>query len=120
MDRNAYVWSCDEHGKWMPSLAALRFSKGASCIAWNYNGTKFAAGSSDGTLAVGHYEAENDWWVCKHIKSGLENTISSLSWHPDQIHLAIGCIDGHVLIVSGYIKSVDIAYIIPACILIIV
>ena len=82
MDRNAYVWVADGNGKWKPTLASLRISKGASCVAWNNNGRKFAAGSSNGSIIVGNYEAENDWWLCKHLKVNTANTITSISRHP--------------------------------------
>ena len=107
MDRNAYVWVTDGKEKWKPTLAALRISKGATCVTWNSDGTKFAAGSSNGAIVVGHFEAENDWWLCKHLKMSIENTITSISWHPNGIDLLAGSIDGTVLIASGYIKSVD-------------
>ena len=107
MDRNAYVWACDRNGKWTPSLATLRLSKGATCVAWNNEGTKFAAGCSDGTVVVGHYEAENDWWLCKHLKVDTKHTITTINWHPSGIDLVVGSIDGTVITVSGYIKAVD-------------
>ena len=107
MDRNAYVWVTNEIGKWKPSLAALRISKGATCVSWNFDGTKFAAGSSNGSVVVGHFEKENDWWLCKHLKVNIENTITTLSWHPNGVDLVIGSIDGILLIASGYIKSID-------------
>lgn len=111
MDRNAYVWVTDGKGKWKPTLAALRSSKGATCVNWNADGTKFATGTSNGTVIVGHFEEENDWWLCKHLKVNLENTITSVSWHPNGVDLIIGSIDGTVLIASGYIKSIDKKYI---------
>lgn len=110
MDRNAYVWISDGKGKWKPTLAALRISKGASCIAWNNNGTKFTAGSSDGSIVVGHFEEEHDWWLCKHLKVNTENTITSIAWHPNGIDILAGSIDGTVIITSGHIKNVDKKY----------
>ena len=111
IDRNAYVWISDGKGKWKPTLAALRISKGASCVAWNNNGTKFTAGSSNGSIIVGHFEAENDWWLCKHLKVNTENTITSIAWHPNGIDIVAGSIDGTVIVTSGYIKNVDQKYV---------
>lgn len=111
MDRNAYVWQNDKNGKWKPTLAALRISKGATCVSWSPDGTKFAVGSSSGSLVVGNFEEENDWWLCKHLKINIENTITSLCWHPNGIDLVVGSIDGSVLVCSGYIKAVDKVYI---------
>lgn len=112
MDRNAYVWRYDNTSKkWRPTLVALRFSKSATCVSWNLEGNKFAAGCADGTIAVGHYESESDWWVCKHLKQPLlEHTITALQWHPNGVDLLFGTIDGKVGIASGYIKSVDAEY----------
>lgn len=110
MDRNAYVWQVDENGRWKPTLAALRISKGATCISWNSEGTKFAAGSSNGSIVVGSFEEENDWWLCKHLKTKIENTISSICWHPNGVDIAVGSIDGNVLVCSGYMKNVDKGY----------
>lgn len=107
MDRNAFVWGIDKNGKWKPTLAALRISKGATCVSWNSNGTKFAAGSSNGSIVVGHFEEENDWWLCKHLKVNIENAITSIAWHPNGIDIVVGSIDGIILILSGYIKSLD-------------
>lgn len=107
MDRNAYVWVFDGKGKWKPTLATLRFSKGATCVVWNPDGTKFAAGSSDGAIVVGHFEAENDWWLCKHLKIDTKHTITTVNWHPNGIDLVVGSIDGSISIVSGHIKAVD-------------
>lgn len=111
MDRNAYVWVTDGKGKWKPTLATLRISKAATCVSWNEKGTKFAVGSSNGSLVVGYFEKENDWWLCKHLKVNLENTITSIAWHPNGIDLIAACIDGKVLITSGHIKSIDEEYI---------
>ena len=110
MDRQAYVWTFQNQTKqWKPTLVALRFTKAASCAAWNASGTKFAAGSSNGSLAVGHYDSENDWWVCKHLKTeaAIDCTITCVSWHPNNVDLIFGTVEGHVYIQSGYIKSVD-------------
>lgn len=107
MDRNAYVWESKGNGKWKHTLVALRISKGATCVSWNADGTKFAAGSSNGAVVIGHFEAENDWWLCKHLKINIENTIMSIAWHPNGIDIVAGSIDGTILITSGFIKTVD-------------
>lgn len=106
MDRNVYVWT-NTGSTWKPTLVALNFSKAASCVAWSPNGDKFAAGSSDGSVVVGHYEAENDWWVCKLVKQPLAHTITSIAWHPNNIQLAVGSVDGQVRTCSGFIKAID-------------
>lgn len=107
MDRNAYVWVTDGSGKWKPTLAALRLSKGANCVAWNASGTKFVVGSSNGSIVVGHFEEENDWWLCKHLKVEISNTITSVAWHPNDINIVAGSIDGSVIITTGFIKAID-------------
>lgn len=37
-DRNAYVWTIDDKGKWKPTLVLLRISRAATCVKWSPNG----------------------------------------------------------------------------------
>lgn len=84
-DRNAYVWSRKEGTKdWSESLCLLRFKRGATCVSWSPDGTMFAVGGSEGLISVGSYEAEDDWWVCRHLKSIIaKETILSICWAKD-------------------------------------
>lgn len=76
---------------------------------WNPQGTKFAVGGVEGLVAVGHYDAENDWWVCKHLKNGIEGSpILAIDWHPDGNVLAVGTLAGKVHLLTTYLgQDVD-------------
>ncbi|RLV91024.1 Actin-related protein 2/3 complex subunit 1 [Spathaspora sp. JA1] len=106
-DRNALVWEKDIQGEYKPTLVLLRINRAATCCRWSPNGQKFAVGSSDRVIAVCYYEAENDWWISKHLKKPLKSTITGLDWHPNSVLLACGSTDGHVRVFSAFIKGVD-------------
>ncbi|KAK6201485.1 WD40-repeat-containing domain protein [Scheffersomyces amazonensis] len=105
-DRNALVWEFDGND-YKPTLVLLRINRAATVCKWSPDGQKFAVGSSDRVIAVCYYEAENDWWVSKHLKKPLKSTITSLSWHPNNVLLASGSTDGHVRVFSAFIKGID-------------
>lgn len=107
-DRNALVWEWNQQAQeYKPTLVLLRISRAATFCRWSPLGNKFAVGSSDRIIAVCYYEEENDWWVSKHLKKPLKSTITSLSWHPNNVLLASGSTDGHVRVFSAYIKGLD-------------
>ncbi|KAG7662972.1 ARC40 [[Candida] subhashii] len=106
-DRNALVWEQDQSGEYKPTLVLLRINRAATCCRWSPDGKKFAVGSSDRVIAVCYYEAENDWWVSKHLKKPLKSTITSLDWHPNSVLLGCGSTDGHVRVFSAYLKGID-------------
>lgn len=106
-DRNALVWEQDSTGEYKPTLVLLRINRAATVCKWSPNGDKFAVGSADRVIAVCYYEEENDWWVSKHLKKPLKSTITSLSWHPNNVLLASGSTDGHVRVFSAFIKGID-------------
>ncbi|EEQ37021.1 hypothetical protein CLUG_01144 [Clavispora lusitaniae ATCC 42720] len=107
-DRNALVWQWnDEAREFKPTLVLLRINRAAKVCRWSPNGDKFAVGSADRVIAICYYEEENDWWVSKHLKKPLKSTITSLSWHPNNVLLASGSTDGHVRVFSAFIKGLD-------------
>lgn len=106
-DRNATVWSKDGSGSYKPTLVLLRITRAATVCRWLPLGRKFAVGSADRAVAVCYYEEENDWWISKHLKKPLRSTITSLSWHPNDVLLACGSTDGHARVFSTYIKGLD-------------
>ncbi|PSN42732.1 Actin-related protein 2/3 complex subunit 1A [Blattella germanica] len=83
VDRNAYVWTQGEDGKWKPTLVLLRINRAATCVKWS--------------PLVCYFESENDWWVSKHIKKPIRSTITSIDWHPNNVLLVAGSADfkGH-------------------------
>ncbi|CAK9437380.1 uncharacterized protein LODBEIA_P17580 [Lodderomyces beijingensis] len=105
-DRNALVWEYQD-GEFKPTLVLLRINRAATVCRWSPDGSKFAVGSSDRIIAVCYYEAENDWWISKHLKKPIKSTITTLDWHPNGVLLACGSTDGHVRVFSGYIKGID-------------
>ncbi|KAI3405020.1 ARC40 [Candida oxycetoniae] len=105
-DRNALVWEFRD-GEFKPTLVLLRINRAATVCRWSPDGQKFAVGSSDRIIAVCYYEAENDWWISKHLKKPIKSTITTLDWHPNGVLLASGSTDGHVRVFSGYIKGID-------------
>lgn len=82
-------------------------------MRWSPNGRKFAVASVDGTVAIGHFEAENDWWVCRHLRkpSGTaaetQAPVLGIAWHPQNILLAVGTLDGQVQVLAAGLKAVD-------------
>lgn len=64
-------------------------------------------GGVEGLVAVGHYEADNDWWVCKHLKKGIEGPVLSIAWHQSGILLAAGTLAGQVNLLSAFVEGVD-------------
>lgn len=106
-DRNAYVWSQGEDGKWKPTLVLLRINRAATCVKWSPNENKFAVGSGARLISVCYFESENDWWVSKHIKKPIRSTITSLDWHPNNALLVAGSTDYKVRVFSAYIKDIE-------------
>ena len=106
-DRNAIVWEPQMDGTWKPTLVLVRISRAATFVRWSPNEKKFAVGTGDCIIGVCYYEAENDWWIAKHIKKPIRSTILSVAWHPNSVLLAAGCTDGRARVFSGFIKNVD-------------
>ncbi len=40
-DRNAYVWTRCNEGKWKPTLVLLRINRAATCVRWSPLGNFF-------------------------------------------------------------------------------
>lgn len=106
-DRNAYVWEPSQTGEWKPTLVLLRINRAATCVRWSPSESKFAVGSGARIIAVCYFEAENDWWVSKHLKKPLRSTVTSVAWHPNSVLLAAGSTDGHARVFSAFVKGTD-------------
>uniref|UniRef100_A0A146M0U1 Actin-related protein 2/3 complex subunit n=1 Tax=Lygus hesperus TaxID=30085 RepID=A0A146M0U1_LYGHE len=106
-DRNAYVWTQTDDGKWKPTLVLLRINRAATCVRWSPKENKFAVGSGARLISVCYFEKGNDWWVSKHIKKPIRSTITCLDWHPNNWLLAAGSADFKVRVYSGLIKEVE-------------
>lgn len=107
VDRNAYVWTQDNDGKWKPTLVLLRINRGATCVKWSPLENKIAVGSGARLISICYFESENDWWVSKHIKKPIRSTITSLDWHPNNVLLVAGSTDYKARVFSAYIKDIE-------------
>ena len=81
-DRNAYVWKLDAAGVWKPTLVILRINRAATAVKWSPDGKKFAVASGAKCVPICYYEAANDWWISKMIKSH-KSTVLCLDWCPN-------------------------------------
>lgn len=107
IDRNAYVWSQNEQGKFKPTLVLLRINRAATCVKWSPLENKIAVGSGARLISICYFESENDWWVSKHIKKPIRSTITSLDWHPNNVLLVAGSTDYKARVFSAYIKDIE-------------
>ncbi|XP_027342320.1 actin-related protein 2/3 complex subunit 1B-like [Abrus precatorius] len=105
-DRNSYVWNL-EGSEWVPTLVILRLNRAALCVEWSPKENKFAVGSGAKTVCICYYEQENNWWVSKLIRKRHDSSVTSVSWHPDNILLATTSTDGKCRVFSTFIKGVD-------------
>jgi len=107
-DRNAYVWTF-EKDHWKPTLVILRINRAATCCQWSPKEDKFAVGTGAKCISVCYFENDNNWWVSKHIanKAGIDSTIVSLDWHPNNVLLAAAGTDNKARVVSGFVKGLD-------------
>lgn len=89
-DRNGYVWTRRQSSaEWQQTLVLLRLRRAATCVQWAADGSKFAVGGSEGIVSIGYYESENDWWVCKHLRTLDGSAVLATSWHPSGNILAV-------------------------------
>ncbi|XP_012284028.1 actin-related protein 2/3 complex subunit 1A [Orussus abietinus] len=107
VDKNAYVWTQGDDGKWIPALVLLRTNRAATCVKWSPLENKFAVGSGDKLISVCYFASENNWWVSKHIKRPLRSTVTAIDWHPDNKILVSGSTDYKVRVFSAYIKDIE-------------
>lgn len=105
-DRNAYVWTLDGD-KWKPTLVLLRINRSATFVRWSPREDKFAVASGARCISVCYFEADNNWWVSKHIKKPIRSTVLSLDWHPNNVLLAAGAADKKARVFSAFIKGFD-------------
>lgn len=105
-DRNSYVWSF-EGDAWNPILVILRLNRAAISVKWSPKENKFAVGSGAKVVCICYYETENNWWVSKIIRKKHTSTVTSVSWHPNNVLLATTSTDGKCRVFSAYLKGVD-------------
>ncbi|KAG5481061.1 hypothetical protein LSCM1_06738 [Leishmania martiniquensis] len=97
-----------------------------TCVAWSAEGTKLCIGTAGGTVAVGRYDPQQKWWICRlldedrctsHVGPSVEtaapsptraSSVTALAAHPvDNTRIAVARLDGTVQVLSTYSKSVD-------------
>ncbi|XP_061364397.1 actin-related protein 2/3 complex subunit 1B-like isoform X1 [Gastrolobium bilobum] len=105
-DRNSYVWNL-EGSEWVPTLVILRLNRAALCVQWSPEENKFAVGSGAKTVCICYYEQENNWWIGKLIRKRHDSSVTSVSWHPNNILLATTSTDGKCRVFSTFMKGVD-------------
>ncbi|KAK8468482.1 hypothetical protein PHAVU_006G036500 [Phaseolus vulgaris] len=105
-DRNSYVWNLEE-SEWVPTLVILKLNRAALCVQWSPKENKFAVGSGDKTICICYYEQDNNRWVSKLIRKRHDSSVTSVSWHPDNILLATTSTDGKCRVFSTFIKGID-------------
>lgn len=105
-DRNAYVWTNEGGNVWKPMLVILRITAAATSVQWSSDEKKFAVGSGAKVVPVCFFEAENNFWVSKMLKSH-QSTIQAVAWHPTTPVVATACTDYKCRIFSAYLKNVD-------------
>ena len=112
-DRNAFVWTYQaavngESAAWKPALSLLRIDRAAMDVKWSLDGLRFAVGSASKAIPVCTYDAENDWWVSRHVKKKIKSTVTCVAFHPKngQI-LAAGGTDFKCRVFSTYSADVD-------------
>ncbi|ESL11053.1 ARP2/3 complex subunit [Trypanosoma rangeli SC58] len=108
-DRTAFVWQRNAKGTWKPQMVMLDagVKRGLTSCAWNHSGSKVYVGSAASNIAVGRFDAEDEWWICRLLE-GHTGTVTSLAPHPsDDALLASGGTDGKLRLVSTFMKKVD-------------
>lgn len=106
-DKNAYVWTQGDDGKWNYAWVLLRINRAATCVKWSPLENKFAVGSGGRVIAVCYFVSENNWWQCKHIKRPLRSTVTAVDWHPDNKVLVAGSTDYKVRVFSAFINDME-------------
>ncbi|ORC92685.1 putative ARP2/3 complex subunit [Trypanosoma theileri] len=108
-DRTAFVWCRNAKGKWKPQMVLLDagVKRGLTCCAWSYSGGKIYVGSAAANIAVGRFDPNDEWWICRLLE-GHTSTVTALAPHPsDDTILASGGTDGKLLLVSTFVKKLD-------------
>jgi len=99
-DRNGQVWRRSKEG-WMSTIVALRFKRAATCARWapSSSNSLFAAGGSEGIVAIGQYEDSQDLLGCRHLRKALDGTpIQALGWSPAGDYLAVALLSGKIVL----------------------
>lgn len=66
-----YCYRCSCSRIYFCTKVILRINRAATCVKWSPEEDKFAVGSSSRMISVCYFEADNNWWVSKHIKKPI-------------------------------------------------
>merc|ERR1711934_316260 len=106
-DRTASVWTMTE-GVWKPKMVVLKsFDRAATSVRWSPCETRFAVGSGAKQLQICAYEEENDWWIGKPVREGIDSTVFDVAFHPSSLLIAAGGCDKKICVYSVIIKALD-------------
>ena len=105
-DRVAFVWHTT---KWTPSEVELAAPRGASHVAWNSAGTKFAVSTSsqhEKKCHIGMWNGDAKIWQARKIGKHRA-ALTSSAWHPSGHVIALMSLDCTVTVHSVYLKGYD-------------
>jgi actin related protein 2/3 complex subunit 1A/1B len=106
-DRNAYVWTLQDDGKWHHELVILRISRSATSVKWCPDGKKFAVTSGAKVVPICSYVQKQEWWAGKHIKKGFKSTVVAVDWCINNKFIVSGATDFKCRIHSAWTKGID-------------
>eukprot|EP00759_Apiculatamorpha_spiralis_P059223 PhF_6_TR9747/c0_g1_i1/m.15017/K05757/ARPC1A_B; actin related protein 2/3 complex, subunit 1A/1B len=111
-DRVAYVWAPTGKSSWEPEMVtlAIESNMGALCCSWSASGKRFCVGTSTSSpsVVVKDESEGNNWWISSAIKNHAAGAIISSAFCPtEEALLATGSADGHLRVVSSFVKGVD-------------
>ena len=62
-DRGVIVWEPGTKNEFLPQLGMIKEYKANLDGSWNHRGDKFCVGASSGTIYIGTYSPNNNFWV---------------------------------------------------------
>lgn len=89
----------------------IKESKSNLDASWNPRGDKFCVGSGSGTVYVGSFFPENNFWVAHPLKKKQQHKASVVCVRFDPLSGRVVCsgsLDGTVMITSAYLKEQDV------------
>lgn len=95
--------------EWVPQMVIVgpAITCGLTSCAWSASGKKLYVGAASANVAVGRFEQEGRWWVCRALQAH-RSTVTAVAPHPTlDALLASGGLDGCVALQSSLMKKVD-------------
>ena len=79
--------------------------RGATCARWSHDDKYFDVGSAEGLVSICTYEAGEDWWSSKHLKTTDGSVVLALDWHPNGACVAISTLDRCVHLLTVHFRN---------------